>query len=292
MPEGAASGTLELRREAKVADLLDNRGHDRFEASGVVAVDDLLYVIFDNIPDIGSVGRGLSRGDADNRLLPNHLPEDVGYEDIAYDRSTKRFVLLIESVPRNHGFMAKVNEYDERFGYLDSAWLPFPLPGPNKGIEGLTCVNRAGRTLLLGLCEGNRCLEGDASREPGGGRIQVFERSAHGWDHVDTIRLPASLWFEDFSSVALAGDRLCVLSQESSALWVGRLAPTAWQVVGEGVTHRFPRDDEGKTVYCNVEGVCWLSVAEVVVVSDQMKKGKQKARCRSKDQSIHVFAIP
>jgi hypothetical protein len=292
MPERAASGTLELRREAKVADLVGDGHHDRFEASGVVAVDDLLYVIFDSSSEIGVLGARLSRGDSDNRLIPDRLPKDVGYEDIVHDRSTRRFLALVEAVPADHGFMARVDEYDESFDYLASAWLPFPLPTINKGLEGLTCVNRAGRAYLLGLCEGNLCLAGAAGRRPGGGRIQVFERSAQAWDHVDTLRLPASLWFEDFSSVALTGDRLCVISQESSALWVGRLAPSAWQVLGEGTVYRFPRNDDGKTIYCNLEGVSWLSADEVVVVSDKMKQGEQKPRCRSKDQSIHVFAVP
>ncbi len=294
MPEGAgaASGELELCREAKVADLLGDPRHDRLEASGVAAVGDRFYVIFDNTSQIGCVGRGLSPGDGDNRLLAQHFADDVGYEDIAYDAAARRFYILIEAVRREHAFMPKVRAYDERLRYLESAWLPFALQGQNKGLEGLECVHRAGQTYLLGLCEGNLCLEGDAGRRPGGGRIQVFARAGQGFEHVDTIELPRSLWFEDFSSVALSGDRVCVLSQESSALWVGKLQRSAWRVLDEGRVYRFPRDDNGKVVYCNVEGVAWLTSAQVVVVSDKLKPTEQKARCRAKDQSIHLFAIP
>ena len=282
---------LGLRREAKVFELLGDARKDRFEASGVVAVDDLLYVIFDNTSQIGRIGRGLSPGDEQNRLIAQRQDRDVGYEDIAYDRSSGRFFILIESLPHRRGFLAKVREYDDSFGYVSSAWLDFPLKGPNKGLEGLTCIHRAGQTYLLGLCEGNRCKEGAAGRRPGGGRIQVFARAAQGWDHVDTIRLPTSLPFKDYSSMAFAGDRLCVVSQESSALWVGRLASSEWRVDDDVAVYQFPRDENGKTVYCNVEGVAWLSDTHVVVVSDKAKPD-QKARCRSKDQSIHVFAIP
>lgn len=292
MPERVAPGELDLRREAKVAELLPESPHDRFEASGVVAVDDVLYVIFDNTSEIERIGRGLSRADGENGLIADRLPDVEGYEDIAYDRSSNRFLVLIESKRRGQGFMAEVREYDEGFDLVASAWLPFVLPGPNKGLEGLTCVHRAGRTYLLGLCEGNLCLEGSAGRRPGGGRIQVFGRAVQGWDHVDTLALPSSLWFEDYSSVALTGDRLCVLSQESSALWVGRLARSGWRVLDEGAVYRFPRDANGKVVYCNVEGVAWLSGTEVVVVSDKMKDGTQNSRCRAKDQSIHVFRVP
>lgn len=290
--ERASLGELELCREAKVVDLLGEARSDRFEASGVVAVDDRCYVIFDNTSQIGCFGRRLSRDDDQNGLISQHFSDDVGYEDITYDPSSGRFFILIESLPHEHGFMAKVREFDAGFGYVASAWLLFPLQGPNKGLEGLTCVNRAGRTYLLGLCEGNLGLDGDAGRRPGGGRIQVFGRSEQGWDRVDTITLPASLWFEDYSSLALAGDRLCIVSQESSALWVGKLARSAWRVLDEGAVYRFPREGDDKIVYCNVEGVAWLSPAQVVVVSDKTKSGSQKARCRSKDQSIHVFAIP
>jgi hypothetical protein len=66
----------------------------------------------------------------------------------------------------------------------------------------------------------------------------VFDRGGRHWDHAGTIRLPASLRFEDYSSLAVAGDRV------------------------------------------------------VVVVSDRAKREGQDQRCRAKDQSIHVFAIP
>ena len=282
---------LELLREAKVCDLLGDVAKERFEASGVVVVDGVFYVIFDNTSLIGRIGAGLSPEDEQNRLIAQRFDRDEGYEDIAHDHRSGRFFILIESLPHGHGFFAKVREYDASFGYVASAWLDFPLAGANKGLEGLACLRRAGQTYLLGLCEGNRCKEGAAGRRPGGGRIQVFARTARGWDHVDAIRLPSSLPFKDYSGVALAGDRLCVVSQESSALWVGRLAPSAWRVVDDGAVYRFPRDEDGKTVYGNIEGVSWLSDTHVVVVSDKAKPD-QKRRCRSKDQSIHVFALP
>jgi hypothetical protein len=168
----------------------------------------------------------------------------------------------------------------------------FPVDGPNKGLEGLTCVRRAGRAYLLGLCEGNRCKDGPEGRRPGGGRIQVFDRGGRDWDHAGTIRLPASLWFEDYSSLAVVGDRVAVMSQSSSALWVGRLRPSGWELADEGRVWAFPPDREGRTIYCSIEGVSWVAADRVVVVSDRAKREGQDQRCRAKDQSIHVFAIP
>lgn len=288
----ALTARLELLREAKLADLLGEELGPRLEASGVLAKDGCFYVIFDNSPDIARIGGGLSREDAGNGLI-RQQGRGTGYEDIAHDRAEGRFYVLVEAMPHpGGGFMAKVREHDERLGHLADAWLDFPLDRPNKGLEGLTCVRRAGRTHLLGLCEGNRCRAGAEGRRPGGGRIQVFARGRGRWDRVGTIRLPQSLWFEDYSSLAVAGDRVAVVSQASSALWVGRLSPSRWELTGEGTTYLFPLDSEGRTVYCTVEGVSWVAADRVVVVSDKAKPGSQPNRCRAKDQSIHIFALP
>jgi hypothetical protein len=282
---------LALVREAKLASLLPDASGSRLEASGVLAGDGCFYVIFDDAPDVARIPATLAPADGPT-LIRQTRGRHGGFEDIAHDPATGRFYVLVEARARGRGFMAEVQEYDERLGYLGHAWLQFPLDSQNKGLEGLTCVHRQDRTYLLGLCEGNRCRDGAEGRRPGGGRVQVFERGRRHWDRVATVRLPATLPFEDFSSLAVAGDRLAVLSQASSALWVGRLQPSSWEVAGQGAVWAFPPDPEGRTVYCNVEGVSWLSPEEIVVVSDRAKRNGQDERCRAKDQSIHVFVIP
>jgi hypothetical protein len=284
---------LVLEREAKLASLLPGAAGRRLEASGVLAGQGGFHVVFDNAPEIGWVGAELAAGAAANRLIVQGRGRHSGFEDIAHDPAAGRFYVLVEAQARGRGFAAEVQEYDQDFVYLGRAWLDFPLDGRNKGLEGLTCVHREATTYLLGLCEGNRCRDGEEGRRPGGGRIQVFERGERQWDHAATIRLPAALPFEDYSSLAVAGDRLAVVSQESSALWAGRLHRTSWEVAGTGAVWEFPPDREGRTVYCNVEGVSWISADRVVVVSDRAKRdGRQDERCRAKDQSIHVFTIP
>jgi hypothetical protein len=284
------SRRLALVREAKLASLLAGAGGDRLEASGVLAADGRFYVVFDNGPDIARIEATLSPA-AGSGLIRQRKGRRAGFEDIAHDPAAGRFYVLVEARSRGQGFMAEVQEYDERFGYLGRAWLQFPLEGPNKGLEGLTCLRRQGRTYLLGLCEGNWCRDGEEGRRPGGGRVQVFERGLRNWDRVATIRLPATLGFEDFSSLAVAGDRLAVLSQSSSALWVGRLPPSGWEVAGDGAVWELPPGPDGRTVYCNAEGVSWLSADTVVVVSDRAKRDGQDQRCRAKDESIHVFTL-
>ena len=283
---------LELVREAKIFDILPGSLDPRLEASGVLAKDGLFYVIFDNMPHIACIDPELSRTARGNNMIIQELGCHSGFEDIAYDSLSGHFYVLIESLPRGRGtFMAAVQEYDENFRYVGRAWLDFPLDRPNKGLEGLTCVHRDGQAYLLGLCEGNRGKGGAAGRVPGGGRIKVFRRGRRHWDRVGTIRLPGTVLFQDYSGIAVAGDRITVVSQESSALWLGRLAPDDWEVTDPGTSYALPRDADGSIVYGTAEGVSWIAPDHVVMVSDKAKPDQDR-RCRAKDQSIHIFRIP
>jgi hypothetical protein len=283
---------LELVKEAKIFDIFEGRLDPRLEASGVLAKDGLFYVIFDNLPHIACIGSELSPGAVANHVIKQHTGHRQGFEDIAYDPWTGHFYVLIESLPRGGGkFMARVQEYDASFGYLAGAWLDFPLDRPNKGLEGLTCVRRQGQTYLLGLCEGNRCEGGAAGRVPGGGRVHVFRRGHLHWERAGKIRLPETVLFEDYSGIAVTGNRIAVISQVSSALWLGHLAPSGWQTTGAGLSYALPRDADGGIIYGTAEGVSWIAPDQVVMVSDKAKP-EQDRRCRAKDQSIHIFGIP
>jgi hypothetical protein len=289
----AVSTALRLVREAKLADLLAGAAHgvDRLEASGVLVDAGCLWVIFDNVPHIARIDPALTP-DHPGTLLLRHPSGPVGYEDIAHDREGDRYFLLIEAAERSPGvLMAQVHEYDRQFRAVARHWLDFPLERANKGIEGLACVRRDGRAHLLALCEGNFCRGGQVGRRPGGGRIHVFAEGEQGWNRLHTIHLPTSLRFTDYSGLSVAGDRVAVVSQESSALWVGRLHPDRWEVVDDGTTYLFPRDRRGRTTYGTIEGVSWLTPGSFAVVSDRVKP-TQPARMRAKDQSVHVFALP
>lgn len=282
---------LELLEEAKISELLPGVAGQRFEASGVVARDGWFYVIFDNSTNIGCIRDGLHAIEG-NRLIEQSREGITGYEDIAYDPVTNRFYLLIEVLPHFGKLVAKVEEYDEQFRYIASGWLDFPLDHPNKGLEGLTCIHQADQTYLLGLCEGNRCRGGAAGRKPGGGRVHIFRKEQDRWDHVGTMRLPKSLLFEDYSSLAVVDDRIAVVSQASSAAWIGKFSSASWEVVDEGNVYRFPVDDKGKMLYCNIEGISRVDAARFVVVSDKAKVKEQSKRCCAKEMSIHVFKTP
>jgi hypothetical protein len=108
---------------------------------------------------------------------------------------------------------------------------------------------------------------------------------------VGKIRLPETLLFQDYSGIAVTGDRIAVVSQASSALWLGNLAAASWQVTDAGTSYALPRNADGSIVYGTAEGVSWIAPDLVVMVSDKAKP-EQDRRCRAKDQSIHIFGIP
>lgn len=281
---------LKLISEARIADLLGaGEAPGRLEASGVLVRDGLCHVIFDNLPALGLIDERLAVPGV-HRLVELTGGRGVDYEDLAYDTVAGRLFVLIESLPDGPPFRACVEEYDARYRLVASKPLDFPLERPNKGIEGLTCVRRGEHLYLLGLCEGNRCRSGQEGRTPGGGRIQVFTEGPQAWERIDTIKLPRGVRFRDYAGIALARDHIAVVSQESSALWVGRLAREGWSVVDDGTVYDFPRDGEGRPLYDEIEGVSWLARDRVVVVSDRAKSGGPCRRAH--DESIAVFTIP
>jgi hypothetical protein len=111
------------------------------------------------------------------------------------------------------------------------------------------------------------------------------------WVPIAQIKLPRTVEFEDYSAVALRGDRIAVISQMTSRLWIGRLRTRNWTIAGKGRLYDFPRTKRGRLKYCTLEGLSWVSNTTFVMVSDLCKKGYRKG-CRKTDQSIHLFALP
>ncbi|UCH49844.1 MAG: hypothetical protein JSU95_08815 [Betaproteobacteria bacterium] len=275
---------LELVREQKLYKLLPGRKKKSpLEASGVTVLNGNAYVIFDSLNLVGKVNPSLKSGRS-NRLIPALSP-GTGFEDITFDPQAQRFYLIIEAEEDTDGkYRSFVVEYDHEFRFQRCTRLSKTFESKNKGFEGLAHLWRGKKEYLLAMCEGNLCT---AATE-GGGRIQVFVRTKEeNWQWTHQIALPDAAEFEDYAAISFHGDRLAVVSQASSRLWIGDIDRTAHAFAGDGITYRFP--DKG---YCNVEGVDWLSDDLLVVVSDRMKADKQAKRCAAKDQSIHVFRIP
>ncbi len=277
--------------ELKLASLLPPPGWRlrRIEASGVFARGRFFYVACDNMTAIGRVPRDLN---SYGTWLPTG-GKGPGYEDLTFSHRTRRFYLLVETEKlARGGYTSVIEECDAHVRFIERHPLEYVFQHPNKGFEGIACVIRGGQEYLLALCEGNKCRGGRRGRRPGGGRIRVFHKRRGRWRHVGRIKLPKSLPFEDYAALAIRGNRLAVVSQASALLWIGRLRRGAWKVLDDGLVFDLPRDRAGKTSYCNVEGLSWLSPRRLVAVSDRMKRGEQAERCAAKDESIHILELP
>ena len=286
---------LELVLEVRISELIRGGDDKRYEASGVCLKDDYLHIIFDDDPRLLRLKPDW-RQQGEEPVLLDLKGTGAGYEDITYQSSANRWYCLIEAAETKPGvYMPRVDEFDESFAFIRSSWLTFPFRAGNKGFEGLSVLHYTGNDYLLGLCEGNNCKSGSAGAHKGKGRIQVFRRTMENWEHAGTIRLPESVRFRDYSSLDFRNGRLTVLSQASSALWVGRIRtqPDGLEDLfeDEGRLFLFPRDDRGRIMYCNPEGVTWLGNDRLAVVSDKWK-ADQPERCARKDQSVHIFRLP
>ena len=281
---------LTLVQENKIGELLPDLGaSERFEASGVLAKGDDYFVVFDNHTALARIKKDL-RSSSSNELIGT-APVKGGYEGISYNADKHRYYLLVESLSDDDEHRAGVVEYSEAFEFVKSRPIDFAFKSGNKGFEAVAHVRRNGRDFALALCEGNKCQSGRKGRQPGNGRIQVFEKTKKRWSHVDTIKLPKSVEFVDYSGMSLDTGRTAVVSQENSMLWVGMFEESSWSWRDEGQLYEFPRTSDGEIQYGNIEGVSWITPYRIVAVSDR-RKSDQPKHFADKDQSIHVFDIP
>lgn len=282
---------LTLVKERKLSELIDPpKASKVLEASGVICRGKDYYIIFDNIRAIARIDGSLSPASRRHGWFGRQRSGE-GYEDIAYSPHLKRFFLLIEAEKHADGsYKSLIDECDDDGTFKARRWVDFNFTKRNTGFEGLCALRWKGKDYLLALCEGNRCKAGKAGRKGGGGRIQVLARKGRGWAPVSCIKLPRSLKFEDYSAVAVRGDRIAVISQMTSRLWVGRLRRDTWTIAGSGRIYDFPRTRRGNPKYCTLEGLCWVADRRFVLVSD-LSKSRYRKKCGKRDQSIHVFRL-
>jgi hypothetical protein len=285
--------TLKLECESKIRDLIScDQPSERWEASGVLVQAPYFFVVFDDRTEIARLSDDLQPNGTNGLFGMAH--GDYGYEGITYNAAKQRFYLLVESREQPNGhYQASIVEYDNEFRYLKDRPLDFTFESSNKGFEAVAHVRRNDTDYLLALCEGNKCKCGDKGRKPGGGRVQVFEKRKKRWLHSDTIALPTTVPFVDYSGMSIDRGLVAIVSQVNSMLWVGQFDEAEWSWRDAGQLYEFPRFDDGTIRYGNIEGVGWLTRTRIVTVSDSRKKKNQPDdRLAEKDQSIHTFDIP
>lgn len=299
-------------------------------ASDVIRVGEQYYVVCDSSWDILRLDERLPLLSSKNEVLSPDpasfsIPagEDSGFEVIMHDASSPAdFYVFRESIKNDKdtydAHILKVQLNATGYAVEEVCESEFTFEGDSKGFEGGVSLRGSDGVLyLLGLCEGNFCSE-THGKEVGNGRVVVMARqdavdadSRCTWKTVRVLELPKSVAFVDYSAIAIhhATQSVALTSQENSQLWIGKLAggadgafDPAAAAFSEGKVYDFPRSDDGcEAIYCNVEGIHWVSEGSddsaapgtLVAVSDKMKsKGRQPAVCHDKDQSVHLFALP
>ena len=289
---GVAKGYREgpaliLERESTFADLFGDE-LKRYEASGVVLVDQRVFVVCDNSHTILSIPADLDPDDVSSHELKGKGSSD--FEGITVDRRRGRFYVVQEGVKRKgKQDTPRLWELDDDFDIDDKHWLDLELDGVGKGAEGIAHVHRDGEDYLFVLLEGNSGRDNDAGRERGNGRIEVFRRTKKSFKPVGRIDLPERAFFADYSGIDVRDNRVVVISQASAQLWVGMLRPDTFEFEDEGRAFRF-LEDGSTTRYPVMEGVAWLDAQRVVVVSDRPTAPLDAARHAR--ESIHVFRLP
>mmetsp|Transcript_15477 Transcript_15477/g.12759 ORF Transcript_15477/g.12759 Transcript_15477/m.12759 type:complete len:271 (-) Transcript_15477:275-1087(-) len=244
-----------------------------------------------------------------NKLIGRQTEQESSYEAIMYSYDTKTFLMIRETVP-NEGektFSPSVVEARvgvESYDILSECSVDFDFDSENKGFEGGLYFSMKGERYLLGLCEGNGCESGKKGQDPGNGMAILTKRSVDKkgkcvWEFVKKLTVPPEADFVDYSDMAVynpdheASGALTVgiVSQESSAIWIGQLDTDAWEFVGPGTVMHFPRNDNCEIIYCNIEGISFLDEYQIITTTDR-SKATQDYMCVDNDQSVQTFLLP
>ena len=293
--------TLKLLREMPYVGLFEDvKGSVRFEASGMTVAKGYYWTVFDNMHALGHVNDQFTFKGKENILYGSGAQSDSQYEGLAYIPSRDHFLAVEEAALHpQYGLVPMIHELAvNTTGSLDvvrKCPILYTLTHENTGVEGLSYFEQEGREYILALCEGNSCTGGDKGEDPGHGRIILaqYQPGNCTWTTVKVIHVPETAFFKDYSGLAIRGDRVAIVSQENSALWVGHFD---WRTLSfdrsrpERVFH-FPRDGHCDIKYCTMEGVEWLDDVRLVFSSDKAKRN-QPYRCTDKEQSLSIFALP
>eukprot|EP00879_Flechtneria_rotunda_P001126 GHRR01001268.1.p1 GENE.GHRR01001268.1~~GHRR01001268.1.p1 ORF type:complete len:366 (+),score=117.53 GHRR01001268.1:185-1282(+) len=295
--------TLTMIKEMPFIGLFDDiKDSTKFEASGMTTADGWLWVVFDNLHALGKVDEHFEFRDEHN-LLVGEAGEDSQFEGITYVKSTGRFFAIEEVFEsEKHGLVPFTHELElskdgKTYTTIQKCPVHFELTHQNKGFEGVYYhEDEHGHKYLLGLCEGNYCAGGKEGRIPGHGRVVVSEYNGKdgddcGWDVKKVVHIPKTAEFMDYSGMAFKGDKVAIISQEDSAMWVGTFDFEELEFTSDGTLYNFPRNGDCEMIYCNVEGIQWIDDVRFVIASDKAKS-KQPYRCTAKDQRISIFALP
>lgn len=274
--------------EIKFSDLLKDK-EKKFEASGVYYLEQKYFIVFDNFQSILELNEHFEKF-----KFHNQNDSKSNFEAIHYDEKKENFYVVVESKKFGENYYPEILKFDKNLNLVQRKKVNFKLEKKNKGIEGLSSISIRDDFFLLALCEGNFCYS-NKEKHMGNGKILVLKENDKSWEKTNEISIPAK--FLDYSDIDKFGNSFIISSQESSAIWIGELDLQTLKFE-EGETYKLPFGDRNgninqgpEKIYCNIEGVSFISQNKIVLVSDKSKE-EQDPWCKSKDQMIHIFELP
>lgn len=276
--------------EIKFSDLLKTKDK-KYEASGIFFYNSKFYIVFDNLESVLELNEHF-----DKFVFRNKNESKSNFEAIHFDEKKEKFFIAIESTKFGENYSPEILEFDKNWNLLSRKRIKLLLEKKNKGIEGLSSIWIEDKFYLLALCEGNFCYS-NKEKHKGNGKILVLKESIESWEKFKEISIPEKANFLDYSDMDRMGNTFIISSQESSAIWIGELDLVNLNF-STGEVFKLPFGDKnGNTdqgaemIYCNIEGVSFISQNKIVLVSDKAS-GEQDKWCNYKDQMLHIFDLP
>lgn len=254
-----------------------------YEASGVFALNNSCFVVFDNLYQAGEIPLHLQPENSRLHDLSRH-EGNPDFEAITYDAAEQQWYIVAETELAGNRFRPVVYRYDRRFTLIDrmETDLFFAADKRNKGLEGIAFVRRNGQAYLLGLEETSNS-------------IHVLQQQDGQWKAVAELLLP--VYFNDYADIAVLNNRVAVISQEDARIWIGQLSPSCWKFTGKHTVYTIPTGNENgetgkgnRVLYGNLEGVSFANDSTLVTCTDQVRNS-QPVYQQHKDQSIQVWRI-
>ncbi len=276
--------------EVKFSDLLKTKDQ-KYEASGIYFSNSKHYIVFDNIESVLELNEHFEKF-----IFKNKNESKSNFEAIHFDDKNEKFFIVVESTKFGENYFPEILEFDKNWNLKNRKKINYQLEKKNKGIEGLSSIWIENKFYLLALCEGNFCYS-NKEKHKGNGKILLLEEKENSWERKKEISIPEKANFLDYSDIDQFGNTFIISSQESSAIWLGELDLINLNFsIGEVL--KLPFGDKSgninygaETIYCNIEGVTFISQNKIALVSD--KAGSEQDKwCKYKEQMIHIFELP
>ncbi len=263
--------------------------HKKLEGSGIYYYNKKYYIIFDNINYLAIIDTDFNK----NSLLWLPTRPSSGFEAITFSEQKQSFYILEEAskeiIP--HGYIHEYRLSENKF--LNPVKIPFPLESKH-GFEGIAVYTLENKNYFILLLE----KETSHPKIPQKGNLLILEEHPKLGLIEYAFYSLSHIGFKDYSDIAIKQNKVAIVSQKSSAVWIGEWDYKIHKPI-HGKAYKFPLvDEKGKFEggfqkgYCNVEGVSWVSEKTLVFVSDRQKKHKRKEVCAFKEEMLHIFEIP